>query len=151
MVYFPQKQSCLYNKTNYHSIFSFCIQGQQFKDDSELTAAEDSKQSAGSSPSDTELSLGDETLTVTTGSSSIEDVELSVLTDGSNVSSGGEQFLDKARKQATQRRLSRIRNNRVLPTECGNVTHFLFSIGSQTPVSGNICTYIPLILQILFW
>ena len=144
MVYFPQKHSCLYNKTNYHSIVSFCIQGQQFKDDSELTSAEDSKQSAGSSPSDTELSLGDETLTVTTGSSSIEEVEPSVLTDGSNVSSRGEQFLDKARKQATQRRLS-------LPTESGNVTHFLFSIGSQTPVSGNICIYIPLILQILFW
>jgi len=96
--------------------------GQQFKDDSELTSAEDSKQSAGSSPSDTELSLGDETLTVTTGSSSIEEVEPSVLTDGSNVSSGGEQFLDKARKQATQRRRSRIRNNRVLPTECESIT-----------------------------
>ena len=92
------------------------------KRDSELSAAEDSKESAGSSPSDAELSLVGETLTMMAGSSNIEDVDSDTLADGLNISFGGDQPLDKSRKQTAKRRRFRLGNKRVLPTECGNMS-----------------------------
>jgi len=98
------------------------LERQHLKRDSELSAAEDPKESAGSSPSDAELSLVGETLTMMAGSSNIEDVESYTLADGLNISFGGDQPLDKSRKQTAKRRRSRLGNKRVLPTECESTT-----------------------------
>ena len=59
------------------------MQIQQFEHDSELSAAEDFKETASPNVlSDTNPSPGDETLTMSEFSTNVEDVEQSVHTDG---------------------------------------------------------------------
>ena len=70
---------------------------------------------------DTEASAaGGETLTAATaGSSTSQDDQPSTSTEESNVASQGNNFWDKARQLATQRRRSRMEHNRVFATEGG--------------------------------
>jgi len=70
------------------------------------------------SPADTELTAsGGQIMTTTAGPSIPQDAQPSTSTENSNVPSRGKQFWNKARKLASERRRSRLEQNRVVSTE----------------------------------
>jgi len=82
------------------------------------------------STADTELTAsGGQILTTTAGPNISQDAQPSTSTENSNVPSRGKQFWNKARKLASERRRSRLEQNRVVSTEGGKTGNlFMFHL-----------------------
>lgn len=96
---------------------TFSFSSQLFEPDTRPSTAEISGESAGVSELPENETSGGEALTATAGSSISQDAEPSTSTEESSTTS----FWDRARELATQRRRSRIEQNRVLSTDEGKI------------------------------
>ena len=95
----------------------------------ELSATEKFEETSGPSATtpDTDPFPGLETQSEEERPNDLQEIKSSVLIDDDlSVSIIGERVLDKSRKQADQSRKSSRRNNRVVPTDCGNFSFCYF-------------------------
>lgn len=104
-------------------------QNKHFEQGTELSAAENFEETAGPSAStlDSDPFPGLETQSEEERPNDLQEIKSSVLIDDDlSVSIIGERVLDKSRKQADKSRKSSRRNNRVVPTDCGNFSFCYF-------------------------
>ena len=103
-------------------------QNKNFEQGTELSAAEKFEETSGQSATtpDTDPFPGLEAQTKEERPNDLQEIKSSVLIDDDlSVSIIGERVLDKSRKQVDQSRKSSRRNNRVVPTDCGNFSFCL--------------------------